>query len=268
MKRPRNGLPLGGALAAFLLGTQPGCLTCLHPVTPPAKEQVCLCGELPRCCRNHVYVFFVNGLDPLDCANLNGVRDYVQGLGFIKTYYGQLYHKSYFASEIRRLHQEDPDARFVLVGFSFGANQVRDLAHAVRPDGVTIDLLVYLGGNTLENTPEDRPENALRTLNVLASGCVWNGDTLDGAENVHYADVWHFGSPTHPHTLDLLAEELAVVAGRVPVVLPAELPPLEGEQAPTPRPVTVRPEGPPDEWDFLKTKQFTAEHAESAETKH
>jgi hypothetical protein len=232
----------------------------LNPVHTLPPESTAFCHDLPRCARNHVYVFLVDGMDPLDCANLRGLRDYVQSLGFTKTYYGQLFHKSHFISEICRLHREDPDARFALVGFSFGANAVRDICHAIEPEGVSVDLLLYLGGNTLKNVPVDRPTNAGQIVNILACGCIWNGDTLDGAINLNYDDVYHFGSPTHVKTLTLLAEELAKSACRVPVVQ-TELPPLE-EEAPTPR--RVKPETSsryePDEWDFLKPRDDTVGH--------
>jgi hypothetical protein len=244
---------LGLALAALSLLGGGGCLSFCHPVEPVTKEKAAPCQELPPGCRNRVYVFFVHGLDPLDFADLSGVRDYVQSLGFIKTYYGQLYHRFYFERELRRIHHEDPEARFVLVGFSLGANMVRDLANAVKDDGVTIDLMVFLGGNTIYNTPDNQPEHVGHIVNILATGCIWNGDTLDRAENYHYSNVWHFGSPTHPHTLEVLARELAVVASRVPVVVrvPPPPPPLV-EGAPLPRPVMPRADQPRDEWDFLK----------------
>src|SRR5262249_59643625 len=107
---------------------------------------------------------------------------------------------------------------FVLVGFSLGANMVRDLALDAKSEGVPIDLLVYLGGNTLENIPEDRPDNALRIVNILASGCLWNGAWLDGAENIHETDVWHFRTPTHPRTLDVLTPNITQVPSSLPVL--------------------------------------------------
>ena len=133
-------------LTALTLLGQAGCLSFCHPIEPVTSEKVAICKEIPQSCRSHVYVFFIHGMDPLDFANLSGVRDYVQSLGFIKTYYGQLYHTIYFTDEMREIHKRDPEARFALVGFSFGANMVRDVANAVRPDGVDIDLIVYLGG--------------------------------------------------------------------------------------------------------------------------
>ena len=148
-----------GLPALLLLLAQTGCLSFCHPIEPPSPEVFTACKELPQPCRNHVYVFFIHGMDPLDFCDLSGVRDYVQSLGFIKTYYGQLYHTWYFTDEIRKVHQRDPEARFALVGFSFGANMVRNVANAVRADGVNVDLIVYLGGNTLTNSEEDRPPN-------------------------------------------------------------------------------------------------------------
>lgn len=243
---------LGRWLVSVGLTGGAGCCH-LHSVQPPAPEWSEPCSSVPLCARNHVYVFFLHGLDPLDFSNLSGVHDYVRSLGFHKTYYGQLYHRGYFEKEMRRLHREEPNARFVLVGFSYGANKIRDLAQAVKSDGIHIDLLVYIGGNTLKNAPQDRPENAARIVNILAEGCVWNGAELTGAENVHVRDTWHFGSPSHQYTLEILARDLAAVAASVPVTLPPEpAMPGDAESAPTPRPVPAPTNGPRDEWDFLK----------------
>src|SRR5262249_46603769 len=143
-------------------------------------------------------------------------------LGFNKTYYGQLYHTCYFRKQVRRIHEEDPEARFVLIGFSFGANMVRTVAQDVKEDGIDIDLLLYLGGNTLENKPRYRPENALRLVNILAHGYIWNGTQFDDGENLNVEDVWHFGSPTHPRTLEVLTRDLFEIACSVPIIEPVE----------------------------------------------
>jgi hypothetical protein len=240
-------------LAALLVSSS-GCLGFLNPIAPEAIDYAKKCPPLPQECRNRVYIFFVTGMDPLDFANLNGVREFLNDLNYLKTYSGQLYHVGHFSREIRRLHHEDPEARFVLIGFSFGANAVRDIANEVGKDDIPIDLLVYCGGNTLEDRPKDRPANALRILNFLATGCIWNGADITGALNECYSDVWHFGSVTHLHTLNVLVDELTVVAARVPMIsdLPAE----------DPGPHPARPALPiddvRDEWDFLKLPAPTA----------
>jgi hypothetical protein len=230
---------LGAALAAALVAA-PGCLSFLHPVDPPKRELAEPCAALPRCCRGHVYFFLVHGADPFDAANLGGLNDWVRSLGFPKTYYGQMYHYLYFEGEIRRIHHEDPDARFVLMGFSLGANMVRNIARDVKDEGVTIDLMVYCGGNSLANDPYNRPENVLQVAHILTQyGSDWMGTQIDGADNARVTDVFHFGSPTHLYTREMLARELAVVASRVPV--------SAGESGAAPP-----AEGPRDEWDFLK----------------
>jgi hypothetical protein len=225
-----------GLLAAACLSSS-GCIWGLHSIEPPPPEVHTVCKAYPPCCRDHVYIFIVHGMDPCDWANLAGLCNYVQELGFHKTYYGQMYHTWKFDKEIRRIHAEDPSARFVLVGFSFGANMVRYLANSARTDGIPIDLLVYFGGNTLKNEAYDQPNNVCRIINILASGCIWNGAWMDRAENIYEPDRWHFGTPSHPHSVDLLTHELAVVAGHVQVV----------EEGPAPPPASH-----PGEWDFLK----------------
>jgi hypothetical protein len=245
-------------LAPWLLVMGPlavvGCLSCLHPVAPLPAEQAEPCHSLPKPCREHVHIFLLSGLDALNCGNLSGVRDYLNCLGFLNTYHGQLYHAPWFDHEIRRLHEKDADARFVLIGYGLGCPMVRAMARAVHSDGITIDLLVLLDGDGHTLELGEAPPNVGRVLNLQAVWLTGKGHALDGAENCDLPGVGHFGLPTHPQTLQLLALELGAVAASVPFV-EAEPPTPSAapdEEAPTPRPVTARPPGPPDAWDFLK----------------
>jgi hypothetical protein len=263
----RCSLMLLGMLALL---SGPGCLSFLNPIGPPPPQQAFSTLSIPPIYRNHVYIFMVHGMDPLDMSNLSGLRDYIHELGFIKTFYGQVYHYLEMKYHMGLIHEKDPLARFVLIGFSFGANVARELAYDAKEEGVPVDLLVYLGGNTLENTPRDRPAHVGHVVNILASGCIWNGCQMDNAINMHYDHVWHFGSPSHVDTRAVLAQELALAASRVRVVLkppplPRDwggLPPAGSEEAPPPRKVSeeappprkVKPSAaaPRDQWDFLK----------------
>ncbi len=239
-------------LAACLAGAS-GCMSFVHPIDPPEKHVVEASQALPDECRKHVYIFLVGGMDPCQWANLGGVREYLIALGYPKVYYGQLYHCFAFNSEIKKIHREDPRARFVLVGFSFGANVVRSFANSAQEEGILIDLLVYLGGNTIMNEPRSQPDNVLHIENILATGCIWNGDDLDRAETTHCTDVWHFGSPTHQKTRAMFERELPVVAARVPIIVPPVPPIPEDEVAPTPRPLSPRPPAAlPPGMDFLQ----------------
>lgn len=244
---------LGRCLLAAVLIAPTGCLSFVNPIAPPEKHLAESCQIIPPLCRKHVYIFLLGGIDPFQFSNLAGLREYLIALGYTKVYHGELYHVFSFASEIEKVHREDPKARFVLAGFSFGANMVRSLANSAGEQNIIIDLLVYLGGNTIKNKPESQPDNVLHIENILATGWIWNGDTLDRAEPVNLPDVWHFGSPSHRKTLEMFARELSVVAARVPLEMPVDPPPPEDEIAPTPRPVSRKPAEPePDGWDFLQ----------------
>lgn len=239
-------------LGALLVGltVQAGCLSFVHPVDPLPKHEALETIDIPQPCKNHVYVFFIHGNDPFDLSNFSGLHDYFRDLGFIKTYYGMPYHSFLFEKEVRKVRQEDPLSRFVLIGFSYGAGLARDLACSVRSAGVDIDLLVYLDGVEFGPRPLHRPANVHRVLNILSSHRSQKRNVPEG-ENHQYNDAWHFGSVTHPKTVHLLARELADVARQVPIIQYAPLPNADG---PLPPPTTLPPPTPAaaGEWDFLK----------------
>ncbi len=232
---------LASALLTAWALTSTGCLSVLHPVRCPETPEYAACPGLPRCCCSKVHIFFVAGLDPLDYSNLHGLAGHCQRLGFCNTYVGQMYHGKRFRNDMVRIRNEDPDSRFVLVGFSLGANVVRWITHEVGRENIHVDLVAYYGGNTFENEPANRPENAGHVVNVLAHGYIWNGARIDGAENYQVEDVWHFGSPTHPVSLEVFTRELLAIGLRVP--MPRE--DLAGGH-------TVLKTASRDEWDFLK----------------
>lgn len=253
------------SLAASCLATGQGCLNFVHSLDLPPKEQMVFAETIPAPSRNRVHIFLIHGMDPLDLANLAGLTEYIQQLGYHKTHYGQLYDVWTFKKTIRQIHKADPQARFVLIGFSFGANVARELTNVLKEDGIGIDLLLYMGGNTLKNTPETQPDHVLHVVNILALGCIWNGAKMDRADNIQYDNVLHFGSPTHPRTRALLARELAIVAKRVPYLdkVPP-LPPEVEEEIPMPRRLSPEQAGRmssqlPSEWSFLMSRTAVAE---------
>ena len=79
-------------------------------------------------------------------------------------------------------------------------------------------------------------------MNILATGWIWNGAVLDNAENINYDNVWHFGSPSHPQTLEVLTNELTDIACRVAFV-------EYGYPSPDAPHIPISEK--PDEWDFL-----------------
>ena len=253
------------ALAALCLAGGQGCLCFVHSLDVPPKEQAVLGENIPAPRRGHVHVFLLQGLDPLDLANMNGLTEYIQQLGYTKTHYGQFFHQWSFRKQMRNIHKEDPEARFVVVGFSLGSFMACDLVNAVKKDGLPVDALIYVGGFILDNTPKTQPENAGYIANILTAGYLIKGPQMDRAENLRYTNVWHFGLPTHPQTRELLARELAVVAARVPYVQKA--PPLRPEleeEIPRPRRLSsdqLRQMSAqlPSEWSFLNSRSAVGE---------
>lgn len=243
------GRALQFGLIVIALGAGSGCMSCFNPVAGPQHDCLETCRCLPRMGRNHVYVFFMNGLDPANCCNLTGLRDRMQQLGFLKTYYGQPMHFYWFAAEIRRLRTEDCNAQIALVGSQYGANLVCSLAEYLEYDNVPIDLVVLLDGTTLNCSPEHRPENVERVVHLWSGRGLLKGKDYPGAENVCLADANPLGCGGHPETVERLALELSVLAAAVPVddeVVP--------ETAPQPQPVEEAIPPVSADWDFLRPR--------------
>jgi pimeloyl-ACP methyl ester carboxylesterase len=241
---------------------QVGCLRFCHPIAPLPPEEVRDTFELPTGCKNRVYVFLLHGVDLFDAANLAGLQEYLHSLGYLKTYYGQPFHAFYYAKEIAAIRKREPNARFVVVGFSYGATLVRDLTRDLGKQGIEVDLLVYVDGSRLGEQPLDRSPNVRKVVNILAFD---RGDEykVPDAENLCYNDVWHFGTVTHPDTLRMFVRELAQVALRVPLTthIPSA-PPAKGVlPAPRPAPKMLPPPTPNvkrDGWDFVRPDGFSS----------
>ncbi len=174
--------------------------------------------NIPRPCTDHVHVYLITGLDPTDLAKLQCLCAHVQGLGFCHTHRGHWYDRRRFEREMRCIARRDPEARFVLVGYSLGANVVRAMAQSLaRNSDAQIDLIVYLAGNLLEYGSQDRPANVAKIIHIMADGYFLKEIPTDGADNYQLRNTLHFDTPMHSHTLRILARELAAVASCVGV---------------------------------------------------
>jgi hypothetical protein len=241
LKTPFNRKAFFRFILAGLLAVVTGCCSFLNPIDPPPEVAVEFGKELPKYCRDHVYVFFLNGFDPINYGNLSGMREYVDALGFHKTYLGQVYHVGYFADEMKKIHKHEPDAHFVLVGFGCGARKIRSLADRVNSEGISVDLMVYLDGKLPDN---------LGLENDPVIGTIHDGGLTSSGSN---PNLWLFGSPTNPKTVQSFGQQLMHLALTIPApetMGPEQLPPPMNE--PTPRPVKRQVPSQNGEWDFLK----------------
>ncbi len=105
-----------------------------------------------------------------------------------------------------------------MVGFSIGANRECRLAHELREKGVAIDLLVYIGGDTIDNVPANRPANVGQLVNITGHGYLprggdlfYNGTELDGASNQRL-NARHILLPTRAETVETLTTHFIAVA--------------------------------------------------------
>ncbi len=242
-----------------LIGLAAGC-TCHLTTNPPVAPDLCEAVEsVAACSRSHVYVFFLQGHDPIDCASLEALKETMQSLGFPQAWYAPVWYEKHFKKEIARINQDDPKAHFVLVGYGHGVAAAADLAQTVGTQGINVDLLFCLAKRT------ERPYSVARMETILA-GCPNN---LEG-EDVHFVDAYSHSLPMHPETVDLLSRDLLALAGSIPAE--TDLPNLPyPDKEPTPQPVMPRAEKPRDEWDFLKPaspEQHTALPPEAARKRH
>ncbi len=183
------------------------------PVFPPADAVV-----VPT--ESHVYVYVVNGVDPLMWGGADKLAENLRAGGYANTRFGSWRHIGRFEDEIRSVHAHHPGSQFALIGFSNGTYSVRHAANRLNQQGIPIAMVGYLGGDYLRNTPYSRPGNVGRVVNVTGNGFVltgrnlfFNGTKIDGAANMRLPDAEHYGIPQRPETLALLRRELDAATG-------------------------------------------------------
>jgi len=210
--------PLG-----YAVSDRRGDLSGIHPIELPRPEAARFAESVPQASKEHAYLFFVNGFDPFYYGNFRGQCDYLRSLGFSNASCYHMNQGDACRERIRQVHRDDPQARIALIGFSFGANMTRTMANELAAEEIPVDLLVYLGGDTIQNTPESWPANVKKVVNInghppllLGYDMFFRGPDLDGASN-HRLDVWHFQLPSRSVVTETLltnVTELVLPAGK------------------------------------------------------
>ena len=197
-----------------------------------------------------VYVFLIDPFDPFVVANTTGLRDFIQELGFGKTFYGQTCHASYFLEKMRDIRGRCANAKLVVIGYRGGADAARRLVQTAAESGTPIDLAIYLepDDDKASATAIETNSFTIRTSDLVDPNAKEAGSTK--SNGVRKSDV-----PTHPQTLALIERELTLVGLSVPppprphavnVVL---VPPM-----PAPRNTQARPKQLPPDWQFMNPK--------------
>jgi hypothetical protein len=189
-----------------------------HVINPLHKPDgvVCYSGGPDPAGKDHVHTFVINGADPLCVGNLDGMCDYFRDQGFTHTHFVQPYTRYWLPDGIKEVREKDPQAKIVVMGFSWGCNDARSLANRLYKEGVQVDLLVYLASDLIWNTRDSFTPNVNRVVNVRGYGLILlgtfaNGDELDGARN-EKVSCRHIEVPSRQHTLEVLSEELNALA--------------------------------------------------------
>lgn len=215
------------ALGIGMVFAAAGCVSCGHDACPRAIEAGPHC-EAPPCDRRHVYAVLINGLTPSSC--LEELRLSLAERGYEKSFRADLIHTGWVWREMKRIQKCDPEARFVLVGYGFGAGVAVGMAKEAYHDGVTVDALVLL--DPAETTACDDLSGRVMVLRSSEANCS------------------HFALPKQASTVDAIAVVLAETATRVEHPAYEDAPYFWHPDAPAPRDYTL-PEGMPVEWQFL-----------------
>lgn len=235
-------------LAALVAG--PGCM-CLNPKRIDlAPECTTDCAEIPCACRGKVYVFLMTGFDFFDSDRITDFRNALIQAGFTKVYAGQGFHDTFFAAEMNRLARTEPDAKFVVVGFSSGADFAVSLAESVSRYGIPIALLASVDPHWWSSAPAERPANVEQVMHIHGEPWLFAGRMSAGAD-VQIPESYPSNITAHPLTVEQVARSLAGIAGTLPRPEPTAGQPIV-ETTPTPRPTARRLDAPRDGWDFLR----------------
>ncbi len=207
---PGNSRPLA---MLFLFVSFVGCA---HLSPSPMASRL---ASQPAESREHVYVIFVES--PADLGQWGGLpqlSEYFRKCGLCQSYYFNPYVEGmdgkYLAAFVRRIRQ-DPKARVMLVGWSFGSIISLDAIHELAESRTCIDTMVYLDSWSLKLIGgEAQPNNVGRTVLVYRS----HNEFPDGfpCPVKHTVDVCrHLNLPMAPHTVDVLFAEATRLASSV-----------------------------------------------------
>jgi len=203
-------------IGLLALGTLPGSMVAdpLLPLASPPSDLRERCEALPAGCRERLHIYMINGFTilPHMCGSMNAMAPYVEDLGFGKPKIACHYWRWSYQNDIRRIHSMDPQARFVLVGYSMGASVVYSMAQSLEKDGVFIDLIVLIDGHSLIHDFKETPSNVGRVVSINATAWALAGKCRPGQTCYTVDSFFHLAAPRRPEALRFLGMELIETA--------------------------------------------------------
>ena len=163
-----------------------------HPVQVPEclPTPACALNKTCDCSNAHVYIFAVNGIDTLCLGNFDGLCDYLRERAATP-----LRPASYlpillaFAKSARRIR-----AAYCAIGSAALATSQKH-CHPLNKDGTRIDLLVYLAGDYITNSPSTS-SNVGNVLNIRGKGYLFLAEACSSAEQTSTARNCSLGTAT------------------------------------------------------------------------
>jgi hypothetical protein len=216
-----------------------GCVSCCDKSYKTAREHGPEC-DLPLPCRNQVYVFMIHGCTPTCDGGLETLRQRLAESGFAKVGVGEFASAPCIHCEIMKIHKCEPDAKFVLLGYDFGAAAAECLGRELSDKGVPIEGIVLL-----DPLACGQPCGGRRLL-------VTSGTTLSTApytDRLVVSDANHYKLPAHPRTAAAIIEMLKDIAARDCEDAGDPVPLWTYPHAPEMHTGSTAPIGP--EWKFL-----------------
>lgn len=233
-----------------LLPALAGCMHFTHK--DPCADTVRMSHQVPDEKKSCVFVFLIDPMDPFASATLIEQRDYIQNMGFGKTYYGKPCHLTYFIEKMHWIHERCGTARFAVIGYGSGAEAAQKLVQAAKLNDVPIEVAIYLEPSSVDGW--DDVSFAKTTFTVRAEDLI-DARAAEGHDPEPNA-VRKSQVPMHPQVQSLLERELTLIAFSVPLPKRPEAPRvILAPQMPPPRDTPAKPKPLPPEWQFLRPKE-------------
>lgn len=233
------------ATAAGLFAAGTGCVSCKRDAFYQSMKAYGETG-VPMPLRQKVYLFIINGSDGIGLCSL---RDKVCEAGFSKVYIAQRMDANWYEREVRRVAQDDPSARVVLLGTGYAADKLIPLALGAAEDGVNVDALIIIDPAGEAALPNEQ----CRTL-VVRSAHWPVGKSITGTEVMEVEGTGHLAVAASPPVVEAVISQLVASANAVDALTADPLPRTVLSDIPNPIPRDIIFEAgaaPATEWNFL-----------------
>jgi hypothetical protein len=219
-----------------------GCITDGYDSAKLARNAGPTC-DIPLAHRNQVYVFVMGGNNPVEMLALDKFRQGLSAQGFAKVATGPSIYSWWMASELRRIHSEEPTAVFVIAGLDSSASLAVKMSEKASDEGIPIREVVIV--DPTGKTPT--PQGGLRTLMIGTSYGIRGNSSV---ESLVITVPGQYGLSADTRTIDRVVQLLNEVAIENPP--PAHKDTTSGWAYPLAPDVAISLESKPNsEWDFM-----------------